>query len=57
MLQQRKKELPFQRRLENSSKKRTEVGFLHVKVKFTLTRARCGLIFLKRTKNLGQEKE
>ena len=57
MLQEGRKEPPFQMMLENSSKKRTEVEFLHMKVKFTLTRAQCGLIFLKRKKNLGQEKE
>ena len=57
MLQEGRKEPPFQMMLENSSKKRTEVEFLHVKVKFTLTRAQCGFIFFKRKKNLGQEEE
>ena len=58
MLQKGRKEPPFQMMLENSSKKRTEVGFLHVKVKFTLTSAQCGLIFFFiRRKNWGQEKE
>lgn len=56
MLQEGRKEPPFQMMLENSSKKRTEVGFLHVKAKFTLTRAQCGLIFLKERKTWDKRK-
>ena len=57
MLQEGRKEPPFQMMLENSSKKRTEVGFLHVKVKFTLTSAQCGLIFFFKEGKTGDKRK